>query len=1555
MSFHQCLKKDGYIIKKDKIDETMTKKIRKDLTVSPIVIKAYQDFCKPVEFEIFQESPNYFYLPRFYGVETFGAPKKDYLPSGTPIDLAFIYGLLPHQITAHDKTIGALREVGGGVLQVCCGFGKCLSRGTPVLLYNGTIKNVEDVVVGDQLMGDDSTPRNVLSLARGQEEMYEIQPIKGDKWGCNKSHILSLKCSTNYSKKFAKGSIHDIELAEFLDYPDSFHGKGTPLRLYKVPVVFPHKEVDLDPYMLGYWLGDGDSAYSRITTINPEIVEYFQKNIKQYNLSMKQGQVTEHNKGIYYNITLSTYDSDSDQWSKVAPGKNYFTCCLQKYNLINNKHIPMEYKCNSRDIQLKVLAGLIDSDGYLSHNYYEIVQKNEKLLDDIVFMCRSLGFAAYKSTVQKTCTNSESSWAIRENPDDKYGRVTGTYYKCSLSGKGLEEIPVLLAYKKAQPRKQIKDALVNGFSVKSVGIGDYYGFAIDGNRRFLLGDFTVTHNTALAIKISTELGVKTLVVVNKECLMDQWAESITKFTGGKARIGILQQDKMEVENKDYVIAMLHSLCKKEYPKDMFNDIGFAIVDECFPADTYIITEHGNISIVDLFDMWSCRTKTPLILSFNEAEYTFEYHELTHAWVKSTSQLVEIKLTNDTIQCTPRHKFLTIYGYKEAMKLVSGDSLILNDGTTKVVSTRTINCNTTVYDIEVADNHNFIVVGKGSKEPSSGPVVHNCHHISSEMFSKALPKITSKYMLGLSATPNRKDGLSHVFHKYMGPTCHSEKRSGANRVLVKRFKLTSNSPMYETLYMNNGIKNTVAMITNLSKCEARTALIVESIRMLMKQDRKILLLSGRREHLEDIYRSLEQATIMNIHGKKITFGYYYGNQGGNKQRHKQMLEASAKCDVVLGTLSIACLSDQTVYVNYLTGEEMKLETIAKQKTEMEMDRDIHFPVINLNEATNEFELGKAINIGYTPPKQCYKLVHKLGEIVASHDHQFYTQRGWVSLEQLTIKDYLICDRKVTVTPIDIPELTEDDCWLIGCLMGDGAISQYQKGTLGFINIDDDITKEMSRILAIHGMEMVLKKDEIYKYRIRRIGGMNPEPTWLRTIIVKYDLGHKGIDKSFAQEMMVMPDKKIAGLLGGLYDTDGTASNKRRVGVKAGGQGICYNTSSYKMKNQVVFLLKRLGVQSTVTSEVMVTGNILYRVNILSSELEAFNMFVDIRLSRKKDIIMSHLDETKIKSSIFNSIPQEYIRKLRDDLKNVSMYEISKAIVLLKNNHLSYNALSQRKAMTYGSYKFLCDHYGFEDQFINKFFISIKSIEKLENSEQIKLCDMTVKTHHNFLIGGILVHNSEGLDLPGLNTEILATPSTDVEQAVGRILRKFHEKVNPIVIDLVDSCGNFSKQAAVRAKFYKSEKYEIHDLKLSLGDDTRDLQKVLPEVQEYLLNTQFKKKTSSKDNGDEDNNDNDEDEDEDDDETERNVKKVDTFGKCLLSDDNEPPKPKSKCLLADDEPAPKSKTKCLLVDDEEPTLKSMSKTKCLLVDDKPKPIQSIEAKPRAVLKLKGKCVL
>ena len=77
------------------------------------------------------------------------------------------------------------------------GSGKCHGKDTEILLHNGKIKKVQDIKIGEQIMGDDSLPRNILSICKGKEQMYSINSNKGYSFKCNESHILSLKILNN--------------------------------------------------------------------------------------------------------------------------------------------------------------------------------------------------------------------------------------------------------------------------------------------------------------------------------------------------------------------------------------------------------------------------------------------------------------------------------------------------------------------------------------------------------------------------------------------------------------------------------------------------------------------------------------------------------------------------------------------------------------------------------------------------------------------------------------------------------------------------------------------------------------------------------------------------------------------------------------------------------------------------------------------------------------------------------------------------------------------------------------------------------------------------------------------------------------------------------------------------------------------------------------------------------------------------------------------------------------------------------------------------------------
>lgn len=541
----------GYTISKNELTIEQQKQIRNDLTIKPYVPGAPGGGGSNT-FPAYRESSNKMYVPLYYGIENYGPPAAYKISEGTNINLEFNGSLRENQEVVVKTYMEHVNKCvyGGGLLELPCAYGKCLGKNTPVLMYDGTIKNVQDVITGDFLMGDDSTPRKVLSLARGREQMYKISSKKGDSYICNESHILSLKCSTNHSKKLQKGAIIDISVKDFLNLPKSYHGKGGVLYGYKVGVDFLDKDVEFDPYLIGYWLGDGNSRTTGISTQESTVIKYLVDCFK-----------TKHT-DLYLRYTGDQYDYRINS----LKNKNSFLDFLRTNNLLHNKHIPQDYLCNSREKRLSLLAGLIDSDGYFNKNCIEITQKNEKLLDDIVFLARSLGFACYKKRVIKTCTNSP------EGPKD------GVYYLTNIYGKGIEEIPVLCRRKKGYVRNQIKDALSYRLQIQKLDVDDYYGFEIDGNRRFVLGDFTVTHNTVLSLNIISRIKKKTFIIVHKEFLMNQWIERIQQFLP-KARVGKIQGQIIDIDDKDIVIGMLQSLSMKEYPSSIFESFGLTIIDE----------------------------------------------------------------------------------------------------------------------------------------------------------------------------------------------------------------------------------------------------------------------------------------------------------------------------------------------------------------------------------------------------------------------------------------------------------------------------------------------------------------------------------------------------------------------------------------------------------------------------------------------------------------------------------------------------------------------------------------------------------------------------------------------------------------------------------------------------------------------------------------------------------------------------------------------------------------------------------------------------------------
>lgn len=273
------------------------------------------------------------------------------------------------------------------------GVGKCCAYNTPVIMCDGTLKMVQDVKQGEQLMGDDGNPRNVLNVVQGFEKMYKVKQQRGDDYIVNKYHILTLTCDMNMiinNKEYNKGDIIDIPIQEFISFTPETQKH---LLGFKAELHFKEKECPINPYKIGEWLS-------------------FENN-----------------------------------------------------NFWMFGKIPKIYKINSREIRMELLAGIIDASGHLDNirNTYNIYHENLDVVNDLVFISRSLGFF---TTVKD--------------------------FRITISGD-IHNIPSKIFIPLAEEKKQ----LTTKIEVVELSEDNYYGFYLDGNHRYLLGDMTVTHNTTI--------------------------------------------------------------------------------------------------------------------------------------------------------------------------------------------------------------------------------------------------------------------------------------------------------------------------------------------------------------------------------------------------------------------------------------------------------------------------------------------------------------------------------------------------------------------------------------------------------------------------------------------------------------------------------------------------------------------------------------------------------------------------------------------------------------------------------------------------------------------------------------------------------------------------------------------------------------------------------------------------------------------------------------------------------------------------------------------------
>jgi hypothetical protein len=374
------------------------------------------------------------------------------------------------------------------------GLGKCFNYGVVTLMANGEWKQVQDIVVGDKVVSPQEdgsyTIETVEEVHSHDDTIFEVREVTRDKkllYKCSSNHEIPIyraycpRVLDKDGKTTNKREYHYIlDCYEAERLSKIKNTKGSHYCSFTTSAIgFDKPDSTIDPYCLGTWLGDGhftDQAGITMGDIKKEIVEYF----KEKNYIMSENKDNRNN-CVNYRFSMGCE----------------FTKELIRLGLRNkqsgDKFIPKECLLSSIPYRFQLLAGLIDTDGYVmktKDNCIVYTTKSKQLANDIYNLVHSLGGHAKVRPITKKCQNN----------------FQGDYYNVKISFLDPKVIPLKTIKKerlgnvmKHDPR-HVAIEVINTHKIEKV-----YGFSITGKSKWYVTDnWMVTHNSTSAVKLASK-------------------------------------------------------------------------------------------------------------------------------------------------------------------------------------------------------------------------------------------------------------------------------------------------------------------------------------------------------------------------------------------------------------------------------------------------------------------------------------------------------------------------------------------------------------------------------------------------------------------------------------------------------------------------------------------------------------------------------------------------------------------------------------------------------------------------------------------------------------------------------------------------------------------------------------------------------------------------------------------------------------------------------------------------------------------------------------------
>lgn len=429
-------------------------------------------------------------------------------------------------------------------------------------------------------------------------------------------------------------------------------------------------------------------------------------------------------------------------------------------------------------------------------------------------------------------------------------------------------------------QEQVAQAVLDNFKEKPFAGG-------------LIDAYVAFGKTVTGMEIARRLGGNTMILVHKKPLMNNWMEEIRKFFP-EARIGMVQGDTCDYEDKDFVVGMCQSMMNEngdKYPQNLYRHFRTVVIDECLDASTMISVPGPAV----MLPIKSIKVGMEVVTPTGVAR-------VKDVWIRENKPTYRyVTESGREIIASKNHIVVSLDKDGNRVQQAIGDSrFLLNtwDEFEEIVDAKYIDSRD-LYDIELDDENRLFI--------ANGFVVHNCHRFGAAAFATVVPRFSAKYLLGVSGTVRRKDGCENAFKWVLGDVIAKPANEDNRLKPFVYVRYTGFNPERRH-YKDNKTGETKVFDINqypkptqlniIARSYARNELIAKDIVKAVQAGRNPLVMAERLELLDKV-SSIVAKMFNDINpDAKLTQGFYIGGK-----KKEDLLEAS-ECDVVYSTLQLA---------------------------------------------------------------------------------------------------------------------------------------------------------------------------------------------------------------------------------------------------------------------------------------------------------------------------------------------------------------------------------------------------------------------------------------------------------------------------------------------------------------------------------------------------------------------------------------------------------------------------------------------------------------------------